>query len=754
MAQHYNPRIVTDGLVMCLDPSQNKSYPTDLPVKDGLIMWMDAADDTTFSYSSGTTVSQWRDKSGFNYHMTPLAGSPTRNAFLNSRKVLAFTTGQDIQNLSIDLRTSPYTVFIISRYTSPSAGTGRILTSNGGYNNWLLGHWASETNKYYANGWVYGTYVALDTNWKMYLGDWGGPSNDLANFYGAGTAIATNSADASAGPWTLGINANSGERSNCEAAEIIVFNRLLSTVERRLVHTYLGQKWGISNTDRSIIDLSGNNNNGLLGNGTTADMPLFDYYNKGAIKFDGSSDYLVVADNVVLSPVNVTVSMWLKRNDYQSSICNFLRRNDRDAYALMAVNNTDTVRFRIRNSLAAVVDTTTTMPLNTWTNLVGTFDGSNVRIYKDGVLANTAANTSAISYSGSTIGDLIIARDDIVSGRYAPINVGSTLIYNRALSAAEIRQNYEAQKSKFANTIVQQGLVLNLDAGNPYSYAGSGSTWYDVSGNSNNSTLTFGPTYSTTNGGIINFDGVDDYVNLNSGSAINNWSPDGINASTSYRSYTSANVWFKVSTISTGGVQKMIFSDSFMEYGFSYTNNTLYFIAYAVQSTTIAANTWYNACLVADVGRPGTGNYTQSGTTTITCTTDYPITFVTGNTISINFTSGTATSGNYVATVTGTYTFTITAASAATTSGGFFYSHSSNTSTVTAYLNGVQIGSPVTANNQNGLNDVPFALGRDGGGVAGSNFAGSIALFQLYSKALSAAEVLQNYNATKGRFGL
>ncbi len=463
MAQHYNPKITTENLVLSLDPSHNKSYPAiDLPVKGGLILWLDAADDTTFSYSSGTTVSQWRDKSGFNYHMTPPSSGPTRSTSQNSRKVVAFTTAQNIQNSTIDLRNSAYSIFVVDRYTNASSGTGRILTSNSSYNNWLLGHWASETNKYYGNGWVYQTYSAADTNWKLYLGDWGGPSNDSANFYATGTALATNSTGADAGPWYLGVNIYGAELSNCEVAEIIVFNRLLSVTERKLVHTYLGQKWGILNTDRSIIDLSGNNNHGLLGNGTTADMPAADYYNKGALRFDGSSDYLVVADNVILNPAKVTVSMWLKRNAYQSSICNFLRRNDRDAYALMATYNTDTVWFRIRNAAAAVIDATTTMPLNTWTNLVGTFDGSNVKVYKDGVLANTTANTSAISYSGSTIGDLIIARDDIVSGRYAPINVGSTLIYSRALSAVEIAQNYEAQKSKFANTIVQSGLVLNL----------------------------------------------------------------------------------------------------------------------------------------------------------------------------------------------------------------------------------------------------------------------------------------------------
>ena len=70
MSKIYSPKIVTDSLVMCLDASNNKSYPTDLPVKNGLVMWLDAADDTTFSYSSGTVVSQWRDKSGLNNHVS------------------------------------------------------------------------------------------------------------------------------------------------------------------------------------------------------------------------------------------------------------------------------------------------------------------------------------------------------------------------------------------------------------------------------------------------------------------------------------------------------------------------------------------------------------------------------------------------------------------------------------------------------------------------------------------------------------
>lgn len=57
--------------------------------------------------------------------------------------------------------------------------------------------------------------------------------------------------------------------------------------------------------------------------------------------------------------------------------------------------------------------------------------------------------------------------------------------------------------------IITDGLVLALDAGSHKSYPGSGTTWYDLSGNSNNGTLINGPTFS--NGSIL-FDGVNDYV--------------------------------------------------------------------------------------------------------------------------------------------------------------------------------------------------------------------------------------------------
>lgn len=58
--------------------------------------------------------------------------------------------------------------------------------------------------------------------------------------------------------------------------------------------------------------------------------------------------------------------------------------------------------------------------------------------------------------------------------------------------------------------IVTNGLILNLDAGFLPSYPTTGTTWYDLSGNASNSTLTNGPTYDTAVSGNIVFDGIDD----------------------------------------------------------------------------------------------------------------------------------------------------------------------------------------------------------------------------------------------------
>lgn len=83
-----------------------------------------------------------------------------------------------------------------------------------------------------------------------------------------------------------------------------------------------------------------------------------------------------------------------------------------------------------------------------------------------------------------------------------PFNIGG-FIYDGNISDVQDYQN-----------IVKTGLVLHLDASALESYPGSGTIWYDISGNDNHGTLTNGPTFSSDNQGYINLDGSNDYITI------------------------------------------------------------------------------------------------------------------------------------------------------------------------------------------------------------------------------------------------
>lgn len=684
MAQHYSPRLLTDGLLMCLDASQNTSLPTiDLPVKNGLVMWMDAADDSTFSYSSGTTVSQWRDKSGLNYHMVPLSAGPSRGSFLNSRKVLSFTTAQTIGSLSLNLETSENTVFVVSRLTGVT--NSRVLTAY--YNNWLLGHWGGYVNEYYAEGWIAYAINTADTTWRIYMGDWGGSSNDIADAFSNGTSVRNqSSAQASAGPKGLGINYQGTEPSTCEAAEIIVFNRRLSDIERKKIHTYLGIKWGISNTDRSVFDLSGKNNNGLLGNGTAANMPSIDYYNKGSLNFDGSNDYIVIPSSAnIKNTENLTLEAWIYISNITGYYAGIIGKGTSDAdeeYCLLIDSLNSRVYMDVGSGGGPYTNISYSFSTNIWYHVVGTHSrvsgSSSLNIYVNGQLLSGSTTNPTNTVNDNSTSVSIGSR---FSNGTSPWNgkIANVKIYGKVLSLTEVIQNYEAQKSKFVNTIIQQGLVLNLDAGNPYSYAGAGTTWYDVSSSVINASNSGTSYYSSSNGGLLNFPGNSSYYYTASSSAFNLGS-----ASFSMEAW----VYLDASTSSDNAYRGVISlgSDSSNYVYISKWRSGLYsglYVQYVAGATTI------------------TGVYQAN---------DY-------NPVS-------------------RWTHVI-----ATKSG----------STLSFYVNGVLYGSMTNLTTTfTGNSSIYIAQAHSGV----NSLNGYMGEARIYNISLSAAQVLQNYNATKDRFGL
>lgn len=83
-------------------------------------------------------------------------------------------------------------------------------------------------------------------------------------------------------------------------------------------------------------------------------------------------------------------------------------------------------------------------------------------------------------------------------------------VKNNQISSSDITSN-----GIFKSKTNRDGLVFAVDAGDVDSYPGSGTVWYDLSGNGYNGTLYNGVTYSSADGGCMIFDGVNDYMQAN-----------------------------------------------------------------------------------------------------------------------------------------------------------------------------------------------------------------------------------------------
>jgi hypothetical protein len=673
MAISRGPKIVTNGLVLALDASDNNSFAAiDLPIKDGLVLWLDAADDSAFSYSSGTVVSQWRDKSGLNNHVgqSTVGSQPNRNVVKNSRKSIYFDGGDSLFNAGdvFPSNTTDYTKIAVVYQTSTS-NSGNVIsskTNNSGTNYahafyfdsstairlWHSSQFVSSANDLTLNtlGIVSGTYIN---------------SSGLGSLYVNGTASGTGTAGNRNIVRDIQIGAVVDSSFFIgEICEVLVFSRVLSATELKQVHTYLGQKWNISNTDRSIVDISGNNNagsfGGAAGSQTVANMPVYDFYNKGSLKFDGG-DYVLTSIPVLPSPHTSPFTLESFCCPSTVSVAYQTVLGTMNSFSQIGfVNNTFAAGRNgggggfLRNSLAAVF-------ANTWYHICMTYDGTNASFYLNGSFLSTQTiGTNGINNGVSLLGSYTSsAPSETFNG-----TIGSARIYNRALTATEVLQNYNAQKSKYTDTIVQSGLMLHLDAENPSSYAGAGTVWYDVSGNGYNAGMN-----NITPSNWVTYNGVKAFETNDTNNQ--NFTVGSFPFPQSGRTYE---IWINSKSFSIGW-QSWFDDGNGERVLFGTSTNTIHVYPSVEVSANLVAGQWYQL-LYTMVGGNGTA----------------VVVYKDGQAIG---------------------------------SGTYGYALSSGTGTL-------------------------FILG-DGGSEITSCYCSTV---RVYNRVLSAAEVLQNYNATKSRFGL
>jgi hypothetical protein len=216
--------------------------------------------------------------------------------------------------------------------------------------------------------------------------------------------------------------------------------------------------------------------------------------------------------------------------------------------------------------------------------------------------------------------------------------------------------------------IVTDGLVLCLDAGNSVSYPGTGTTWFDLSGNGNNGTLVNGVGYSASNFGSLVFDGIDDRATISG-------SNSSLNSATALTMISWVNPiqlksgWQGVFLRQTVGVYELWIFDNKLRYGLNTGSGT----GRASGNISLVNNNWYML------------SWTYDG------------------------------------------------------------------STVRLYVNAI----PDSTFSRTG--SIPTSTSTIFIGYSGFSseyFNGYVNICQLYSKALSAQEIRQNFNATRSRFGI
>ena len=186
------------------------------------------------------------------------------------------------------------------------------------------------------------------------------------------------------------------------------------------------------------LDRSGNGNHGEVING-----PTYNSLKGGSIVFDGSNDYLSVLSSTSWAlTTSSTVSIWCNpTNSIGHAIC-FDKGSWLGWYFSMS-------GFFLYCGQAGADQVTTfgTMTYGVWQNLTVVVDreGLYFKTYKNGVfVAQTAIVQPAINYASTLYLGCRGGYDNFHNGKTSNLH-----LYNRALSATEVLQNYNATKSRF-----------------------------------------------------------------------------------------------------------------------------------------------------------------------------------------------------------------------------------------------------------------------------------------------------------------
>ena len=216
----------------------------------------------------------------------------------------------------------------------------------------------------------------------------------------------------------------------------IVTNGLVLDLDAAKLASYPG-------TGTAWYDISGNNNNGTLTNG-----PTFSGIGKqAAIVFDGADDFVSGSGTVLTT--QGTIITWFKTSNTYSN--NYLLSlpwisSGNNGFDLGFGGSTTFRGIITTTSGYAEITYTTTYSDNNWHMGALTYNGTTITLYYDGVARTSASITGSILQTAN--GEFNVGRFGSF-GAYVAASISNATVYNRALSADEVSQNFNALRGRY-----------------------------------------------------------------------------------------------------------------------------------------------------------------------------------------------------------------------------------------------------------------------------------------------------------------
>lgn len=259
------------------------------------------------------------------------------------------------------------------------------------------------------------------------------------------------------------------------------------------------------------LDISGSGNTGTLING-----PLFGDADGGYIDFDGTNDIVTfgsktLTDIGLISQAPMTVEAWVQFDSLSGYV--HIIDGSNNCFHLAVESTADGASLYFWNGSVYQISSLPGLTVGQWYHVVGVQDTTQNRVYLNGVLLVNGTLNSGASNLVLTGNYLALGYWQGQNVRYLNGKLAITRLYKKALSLAEIQQNFNAQCNRFgvSNNYVKSGLISYLDASNLASYPGSGTDWFDLTGNGNKAIIN--TTYNVfTSGYYIDFVGDGTYA--------------------------------------------------------------------------------------------------------------------------------------------------------------------------------------------------------------------------------------------------